>query len=227
MSFVRTLATLAMGVAATKGYQKYKDLGGVQGVQDALKNNPQTAEIGRRAEEALARVGIGSGSGGMAGGLAGPGGGAGGIGGLLGSLGASAAGMLTGLLDQVTGTTVATDTAESSARLMIRAMVMAAKADGHIDAEERAAIMNHLVDSSPEERAYVEAQMEAPVDPLSLAKDVSGAAKSQVYAAAAMIIRADTPSEQQFLATLAQGLGLEAATVSSIHASLGKAAPSA
>lgn len=223
MSFVRTLATLAMGVAATKGFQKYQELGGASGVQDALKNNPQTAELAKRAEEALGRLGLRNDQkeDGTATLIASASSGAG----VLAGLGATASGMFTGILDQLSGTTAATDTAETNARLMIKAMVMAAKADGHIDEKERAAIMDHLVDSSPEERAYVEAQMEGPVDALALAKDVTGAAKSQIYAAAAMIIQKDTPSEQQFLATLASGMGLEAATVASIHKSLGKPAP--
>lgn len=220
MSFVRTLATLAMGIAAAKGYDKYKQSGGMAGVQDALKNNPQTAALGKQAEDMLKKFGIG---GGNAAGAAG--GGMGGLAGMLGGLTAAASAGVTGMLDQLTGTTTATDTAEANARLMIRAMIQAARADGTIDAAERAAIMKHLTDATDEERAYVEEQMQAPVDALALARDTADALKGQVYSAAAMTVRTEGSAEAQFLKALAQGLGLDQATVAGIHLSLGKAAP--
>lgn len=211
MSFVRTLATLALGVAAVKGYGKVKQAGGLGAVQDALKKNPQTAGLAEQAEQVLGRLGEG----------------AGGIVGTLTGMGAAAASGMTGMIDQITGTSVATETAEANARLMIRAMIQAARADGVIDDEERAVIMDHLKDASAEERAFVEEQMSAPVDALALARDASDAVKSQVYSAAAMTVRTDGPAETQFLASLARGMGLDAATVAGIHLSLGKAAPKA
>ncbi|RRH77309.1 DUF533 domain-containing protein [Falsigemmobacter faecalis] len=211
MSFVRTLATLALGVAAVKGYGKVKQAGGLGAVQDALKKNPQTAGLAEQAEQVLGRLGAG----------------AGGIVGTLTGMGAAAASGMTGMIDQITGTSVATETAEANARLMIRAMIQAARADGVIDDEERAVIMDHLKEASAEERAFVEEQMSAPVDALALARDASDAVKTQVYSAAAMTVRTDGPSETQFLASLARGMGLDAATVAGIHLSLGKAAPKA
>lgn len=213
MSFVRTLATLAAGFAAAKGYDKFKQMGGMPGVQNALKQNPQTAEFARQAEAMLGKLGGGAG------------GGLSGILGALGGMGATATAGMTGMLDQITGTTTATDAAEANARLMIRAMIQAARADGAIDAEERAVIMEHLTDSTPEERAFVEAEMQAPVDPLALAKDAADAVKAQVYSAALLPIGADSAPEQQFLAALARGLGLDGPTVAGIHAALGKPAP--
>jgi uncharacterized membrane protein YebE (DUF533 family) len=110
---------------------------------------------------------------------------------------------------------------------MIRAMIQAARADGQITDAERAVIMQHLGESTPAERAFVEAEMLAPVDPVALARDTAEAMRAQVYGAAAMTIQGDTPAEAQFLATLAQALALDAATVAGIHASLGKPAPQA
>lgn len=216
MSFVRTLATLAVGFAAAKGFDKYKQMGGMSGVQDALKSNPQTAELAKQAEAMLGRL-----SGGAAGG------GLGRLLGALGGMGAAATTGVTGMLDQLTGTTAATDMAETNARLMIRAMIQAARADGTIDAAERAVIMEHLTESTAEERAFVEAELTAPVDPLALARDTAEAARGQVYSAALMPIKADSAAEQQFLAALARGLGLDGATVAGIHAALGKPVPSA
>lgn len=211
MSFVRALATLALGVAAAKGYSKYKDVGGMPGVQDALKKNPQTAGLAEQAEAMLGKLG----------------GGAGGIVGTLTGIGAAASQGITGMIDQITGTSVATDTAEANARLMIRAMIQAARADGVIDERERSIIMEHLKDASAEERAFVEEQMSAPVDALALARETGDAAKSQVYSAAAMTVRTEGQAETAFLASLARGMGLDAATVAGIHLSLGKGAPKA
>lgn len=216
MSFVRTLATLAMGFAAAKGFTKYKDMGGMPGVKDALKNNPQTAGMAQQFEAMLGKLGGTAGAGG-----------AGGLAGMIGSMSAAATASVTGMLDQLTGSTVATDTAEANARLMIRAMIQAARADGTIDDAERKAIMDHLVDATPEERAFVDAELQAPIDPLALARETADAARSQVYSAAAMTVRTDGDAEAKFLATLAQGLGLDAATIAGIHLSLGKPAPKA
>jgi uncharacterized membrane protein YebE (DUF533 family) len=87
--------------------------------------------------------------------------------------------------------------------------------------------MDHLGDSTPEERAFVEAEMLAPVDPMALARDTADAARLQVYTAAVMTVQTDTPAEAQFLSALAQGLGLDAPTVAGIHTSMGKPAPKA
>lgn len=211
MSFVRTLATLAVGFAAAKGFDKYKQLGGMSGVQDALKKNPQTAGMAAQVESMLGKFGGGAGAGGLMG--------------TLGGMGAAASASVTGMIDQFTGTTAATDAAEANARLMIRAMIQAARADGQITDAERAVILEHLGDATPAERAFVEAEMLAPVDAMALARDTADTARSQVYSAAVMTVQTDTPAETQFLATLAQALGLDAATVAGIHAAMGKPAP--
>lgn len=213
MSFVRTLATLAVGFAAAKGFDKYKQMGGMPGVQDALKKNPQTAGMAAQVETLLGKFGAGTGAGGLLG--------------TLGGMGAAASASMTGMIDQMTGTTAATDAAEANARLMIRAMIQAARADGQISDAERAVIMEHLGDATPAERAFVEAEMLAPVDPMALARDTADTARTQVYSAAVMTVQTDTPAEAQFLATLAQALGLDGAAVSGIHAALGKPAPRA
>ncbi|MEZ5686546.1 MAG: hypothetical protein R3D78_11935 [Paracoccaceae bacterium] len=38
MSFVKTLATLAVGFAAAKGVDKFRKMGGMDGMKDALRN---------------------------------------------------------------------------------------------------------------------------------------------------------------------------------------------
>jgi uncharacterized membrane protein YebE (DUF533 family) len=217
MSFVRTLATLAVGFAAAKGFDKYKSLGGMEGVKGAMKANPALAPMA----DAMDKM---TGAGGKQGDLSG------GLTAMLGALGgAAAAGMqnLGSMMDQMTGTNAATATMEANARLMIRAMIMAAKADGVITPAERAQIEAHLTDSTPEERAFVAAEMAAEADPVALARDVADGAKAQVYAAAASVARADTPPEQQFLAALGGALGLDRATRAAMHAQLGLSPPAA
>ena len=82
-----------------------------------------------------------------------------GIGGLMSALGGGMAGgaeQTSAMIDAMTGTTVATDTMEENAKLMIRAMIQAARADGEIDAEERAKIFEQLGDLDDAERAFIE-----------------------------------------------------------------------
>ena len=230
MSFVKTLATLAMGFAAAKGYDKYKDMGGMPGVKDAMRNNPQLNQMSDQAFDMMAKMGLptdqlksmrdqflgqaeGAGSGAAAG-----------LGGLMSALGAGMAGgaqQTSSIIDAMTGTTVATDTMEANARLMIRAMIQAAKADGEIDDEERAKIMEHLKDAGPDERAFIEAELAAPVDPMALARDTGEQMGAQVYAAALMSVRVDKSSEAQYLDNLASALGLSDETRARVHAAMG------
>lgn len=218
MSFVRTLATLAAGFAAAKGLDKYRQLGGMEGVRKAMQGNPTLAPL----DEMLGKLtaGLGGAGTGVAGGA--------GIGGLLAAMGGLAAQgteQVMGFWDQLTGTKAATAGAEANAKLMLRAMIQAAKSDGAISEEERAALDPYLSQLSAEERAFVEAEMAAPVDALALAREAGEGAKAQVYAAAATISKGDSAGEKQFLATLGQGLGLSEGERARIHSDIGIAAP--
>lgn len=212
MSFVKTLATLAAGFAAAKGYDKVKAMGGLAGVAEALKANPATAGLA-----------------GMMGKIPGLEGkpGAADAGFLAAAGGAAAAGAtgLSQLFDQFTGTTAATSALEANARLMIRTMIMAAKADGEIDARERAILEEHLGEASAEELAFVRAELAAPVDPAALAQGVSAGAGAQVYIAAATMARSGSAAEAEFLSRLATALGLSAEIRSALHVQSGVPMP--
>lgn len=227
MSFVRTLVTLAAGYAAAKGVEKFQTMGGMTGVQQAMKDNPALAgmqdqmskmmeQFGMKgaADDATARM-QGAQQGAMAG-----------LGGLMSVLGGAAA---TGteqagrMLDAMTGTTAATDAQEENAKLMIRAMIQAAKADGEIDAEERARILEVLGDAGEAETAFVQAELDAPVDPGALAADTGEQMRAQVYAAAVMAVRVDTASEAGYLDSLAAALQLSPETRAAVHRSMGMA----
>ena len=230
MSFVRTLATLAAGFAAAKGYEKFKDMGGMAGVQKAMQSNPQVANMSEQGLQALEKMGVptdqlrkmseqflGQAGAGSANAMAG-------LGGLMSALGGGMAAGASGsasMMDALTGTTAATDALEENAKLMIRAMIQAAKADGEIDDEERAKIMEHLGELDAAERAFVEAEMKAPVDPVALAEDTSEQMRAQVYATSLMAMRVDKMSEIAYIQELSDALGLAPETRERIHKSMG------
>jgi len=111
---------------------------------------------------------------------------------------------------------------EDAAGLVLRAMIMAAKADGGIDKAEKARILDTIgSDADAADRAFVEQQMKAPVDPEALAKDVPEAQRMQVYSASLMTIRVDTEAEAQYLDRLAKALNLDEPTVNVLHLQMG------
>lgn len=230
MSFVKTLATLAVGFAAAKGYDKYKNAGGMEGVKDAMRNNPQLAGMQDQAFETMEKMGIPTeqlrgmaeqfmGTAEIAQDKA-----AAGMGGLMAALGGgmAAGATQTGeMIDAMAGNSVASHAMEENAKLMIRTMIMAAKADGEIDDEEREKILSSMGEIGPDERAFIEAEMARPVDPMALAADTTEQMKAQVYATAVMSVRVDTLTEAQFLNDLGNALGLSQETRDHVHAAMG------
>ena len=71
-------------------------------------------------------------------------------------------------------------------------IVMRIGFDGEIDADERAKIFEALGDLDDAERAFIEAELDAPVDPFALARDTSQQMAAQVYATALMILTLET-----------------------------------
>ena len=104
---------------------------------------------------------------------------------------------------------------------MIRAMIQAAKADGEIDDTERAKIMEHMGDIGDAERAFIEAELAAPVDPMALAQDTSQQMAAQVYASALMTVQVDSLKEADYLNTLANALNLSEETRARVHGAMG------
>lgn len=233
MSFVKTLATLAVGFAAAKGVQKFQQSGGLGAMKDQLRNASVPGGVADQAAAWADKMGV-------------PGGGQAvkdflgklgpqaaqateqaeaGFGSLVGALsGAATAGAknMGEMLGALTGASPLGSLAEDNARLMIRAMIQAAKSDGTIDEEERATILSHLSDATPEELAFVEAELDAPLDIAALVAETGEAARAQVYSASLMVIAVDSDTEKTYLKTLAGALGLDAATVAAIHQAAGK-----
>lgn len=105
---------------------------------------------------------------------------------------------------------------------LVRAMIAAAKADGKIDAEEKAAIFERLdaMDLDAQSKAFVFDELSAPLDVNAV---VAGATcpetAAEIYAASLVAIEADTPAEQAYLQMLAARLELEPGLVQEIHRS--------
>ncbi len=117
-----------------------------------------------------------------------------------------------------------TEGAKRDALLLLRAMIAAANADGVIDAEERARILERLnsVDPTPEERAFMAEELLSPVGMETIVDRVeSPEMAEQVYAASLMAITVDTPAEHRYMAELARRLGLDETAVSRICRNLG------
>ena len=71
------------------------------------------------------------------------------------------------------------------------------------------------------ERAFIEAELDAPVDAMALANDTSQQMAAQVYAAALMTVKVDNLDEAQYLNTLANGLNLTDDTRKRVHNAMG------
>lgn len=231
MSFVRTLATLAAGYAAAKGMDKFKEMGGMAGVQKAMAANPAMAGMADQMGTMMEKMGVPGGADALQkmmgqfspqtdqGGAA-----AAGLGGLMAALGGAAAAgqeQAASMMDSLTGTTTATDMQEANAKLMIRAMIQAAKADGEIDEDERQAILEHMGEMGAEELEFVKAELAAPIDIEGLARDTSEQMRAQVYATSLMAIRVDHAKEAEYLDGLADAMGLSPAVRDQVHRSMG------
>jgi uncharacterized membrane protein YebE (DUF533 family) len=110
---------------------------------------------------------------------------------------------------------------DAVAGLMLKAMIQAAKSDGKIDAEEKRKLLDNLGDISPEEKRFVESELAAQIDIDGLARQVPRGLEQQVYAMSVMAINLDNRNEAQYLARLADGMGIGKAQVNGIHAQLG------
>ncbi|MDY0072713.1 MAG: tellurite resistance TerB family protein [Thauera sp.] len=104
--------------------------------------------------------------------------------------------------------------------LMLRAMISAAKADGVVDEDELQRIVGRLAEDglSAEEKQFLVNELQSPLDlPGLIAAVPNEAVAAQVYAASLLAIELDNEAEYAYLRQLAQGLGLDPATVSRLH----------
>lgn len=117
--------------------------------------------------------------------------------------------------------------AEGRAADLLVAMIAAAKADGHIDVGEKKRIFDHLDDFGldPEAKAFVMAEIEAPLDVERIVRMAkTPAVATQLYAASLLAMNPDTPAERAYLDLLAARLGLDKGLVSEIERAAAAAA---
>lgn len=110
---------------------------------------------------------------------------------------------------------------EAAAGLMLAAMIQAAKSDGTFDDAEKQKLLDQLGDVDAEEAAFVQAQLQAPVDVDALVRETPQGMGQQIYAMSLLGIDLDTQKEAQYLHQLAQGYGMKPAEVNNIHAQMG------
>ena len=110
---------------------------------------------------------------------------------------------------------------EAAAGLMLKAMLQAAKCDGELDDVEKQKIMQALGDASPEDVAFVNRELAAPVDVAGLVRHVPKGLEQQIYTVSVLGIDLDSQSEARYLATLSKALGMNPQSVYAIHAKLG------
>lgn len=127
---------------------------------------------------------------------------------------------------QGSGPAPSEDEGQRKARLLIRAMIQSAKADGTVDPIEMQRIMGKLDEHGhdPAAHAFVTTEMAKPIDLPGLCRDVTSPAEAiEVYAASVLVLDVDSQSERDYLADLAQNLGVTPQITAKIHDALGVA----
>lgn len=249
MSLMNTVTKLAIGFAAAKGLEAVQKQGGIGAVVDKLGQSAGSQMAGTSGlSDILKQISGGAGGGGLAdmlGGLTGAGGASGGqdLSGMLGGLmsgasgqgGLASIGTLLGGLATARGGTGASEfeevinqdnptdepAPEAVADLMLRTMAQAARADGDLDAQEKAKLVDALRDGDAADIEAVQRALQEPVNPQGLAADTPRGLETQVYTMALNAISLDNQAEAQFLHTLCEGLGISAEVANRINAGLG------
>jgi len=112
---------------------------------------------------------------------------------------------------------------QSLARHLLRAMVAAAKADGHIDDKERAAIFSEMqkLPLSTADRTFVMDELNKPLDIDAVARGARTPEEAaSLYMASLLAIDVDHAAERGYLAMLAARLHLDDALVAHLHATI-------
>lgn len=113
------------------------------------------------------------------------------------------------------------DRADELATHLLQAMIAAAKADGHVTADERARIDGQLANLGLEDEAaaLIAAELDAPLDVGRIAALATTEAEAaQIYAASLLAVDPEGASEKGYLAMLAARLNLDQGLVDRLHA---------
>ncbi|WP_208354078.1 DUF533 domain-containing protein [Pseudaestuariivita rosea] len=200
MGLTKTLFKVALGYAAARGVDRLSRGGGLQGLMQQSGMKGGLANMLRGAGDGRALP--------------------------TGSTSSQRDAPAQNDLDQMFDDFNAPETEEDAAvaRLMLRAVIQAAKADGVIDADEKARIMDMIGDDAmPDDISFVKEQLNEPLDPASLAKDTPVDLRRQLYAMSLTTIRVDTAAEVHYLGDLADHLMLPQDDINRIHDEMGVA----
>lgn len=102
-------------------------------------------------------------------------------------------------------------TADERAARFVRALIYAARADGHIDEQEKAAVNQQIagLNLGREAQTLVNAAMTEPLDPERVAGGVGDPREAlQLYTLSAAVINPDQFMEKTYLDSLGQALGI-------------------
>lgn len=144
--------------------------------------------------------------------------GSGGLGDLLGAVlgGSVAAGRATGA-EPAPRHIDAEAREQAEAAVLLRCMIQAVKADGALDAAEKAKLMEAVGDATAAEIAFVNRELAGPVDLQGLLNDIPRGLEEKAYTVSLLAIDLDQRAEAEYLHELATALGLEPAEVNAIH----------
>ncbi|MCL7944226.1 tellurite resistance TerB family protein [Marinobacter sp. ATCH36] len=95
---------------------------------------------------------------------------------------------------------------------ILQAMIMAARADGHVDGEERAMLTSEIESLGPDDElhAWIQQQFNAPLDANALARSAdSPQASREIYVVSVAMVDEQNPMERAWLNQLAEALKLE------------------
>jgi uncharacterized membrane protein YebE (DUF533 family) len=117
----------------------------------------------------------------------------------------------------------APDGASADPVLLLRAMVAAANSDGHIDAEEKARIVDQLgkLGLGAAASSLIEREVSHPLDPKALAALVPNEQQAvEVYALSVAVVGDQSASEKAYLSQLAAALNLAPELVAEVESQL-------
>ncbi|MFZ5780953.1 MAG: tellurite resistance TerB family protein [Pseudomonadota bacterium] len=116
---------------------------------------------------------------------------------------------------------------QSLARNLLRAMIAAAKADGHVDAQEQARIFAEMdkLPLSSEDKAFVMDELRAKLDVDAVAAAAATPEEAaEIYTASLLSIDVDNAAERGYLAMLAARLKLDDTLVAHLQQTVASAA---
>lgn len=111
---------------------------------------------------------------------------------------------------------------EVHSRAALKALVAAAKADGHIDDQERAHIEAELarLDGDAELRGWLDQELRRPLDPADVARAATTPElASEMYLVSVLVADDQSPMERMYLDELARQLKLDAGLKAQLEAS--------